>query len=55
MPAYDFYCIACNEHEEHAFGFHDKHEVIHKCGQTMRKVMPKTGVIFRGNGWGGKP
>ena len=54
MPNYDFYCITCNEHEEHHFGFHDKHEVIcNACKEPMRKVMPRTGVIFRGGGWGG--
>ena len=53
MPNYDFYCVKCNEHEEHNFGFHDVHEVTHSCGELMKKVMPKTGVIFRGGGWGG--
>lgn len=55
MPNYDFYCITCNEHEEHHFGFHEDHTVVCSvCKNVMRKVMPKTGVIFRGTGWAGK-
>lgn len=54
MPTYVFYCVTCNEHEEHPFGFHDEHKVVcSKCNNDMRKVIPKVGVVFRGGGWGG--
>lgn len=55
MPTYVFYCITCNKHEDHTFGFHDKHYVkCNVCGNDMRKVIHKAGVIFKGTGWAGK-
>ena len=55
MPTYDFVCPNCQISVEIVSSVSEQASPKCDCGQMMIKQFSAPGIIFKGNGWGGKP
>jgi len=52
MPLYEYACTCCGYRFERRQSFHDAPVTeCPECGQTVRKVLHPTGIVFKGSGW----
>jgi putative FmdB family regulatory protein len=52
MPTYEYQCGTCGYRFEKFQSFsEDPLKECPKCGQTVKKLISRAGVIFKGSGW----
>lgn len=52
MPTYEYQCGTCGHRFEKFQSFsEDPLKECPKCGQTVKKLISRAGVIFKGSGW----
>lgn len=56
LPSYEFRCSKCNTTGTAQFAFSEQVFMLcEKCHLPMDRVYSAPGLIFKGDGWGGKP
>ena len=57
MPTYEYSCKECGTHGSIHSSFNEDVPTMQcpKCKLDMSRLYSAPGLVFKGNGWGGKP